>query len=327
MLGIPTLNFFELEWTLISLVGLIVVLVRLREAQVDTTIQRESGRNGATLITAKMALRWSWIRVIILSSQLALGLLGAFLPDRPSLLVEALDPRYALWRLLYVFYAPLFTVVFNVDSILMTTDALLVLRDRAKLRRLYLARRSTDTGGEMLHTVDPHAQEVGVPPVLLTGWERLANMLVLVFFSRRVWLTVITCVGTVLMTDYGVKQDLWVSIDAVLLVLIGSYTYEDATGRKLGLVTLEAGLSTLIYSRKFWLAAIALTQMVALEYLGVQPLVWQSISGMLMSLAVQFAHDDVASMQGRVNEALRTDTLAVMLPPSSDGMRSAAEQV
>ena len=51
-------------------------------------------------------------------------------------------------------------------------------------------------------------------------------------------------------------------------------------------------MSSLLYSRKFWLAVFGVIQAVVLHYLAVPEEIWQSIAGLVMVLIASIAIED-----------------------------------
>jgi len=55
------------------------------------------------------------------------------------------------------------------------------------------------------------------------------------------------------------------------------------------------GLKSLLYSRKFWLAVVALVQTLALNYFNVPQDIWMAVDGVLVVLIVAIAGEDIAA--------------------------------
>jgi hypothetical protein len=55
------------------------------------------------------------------------------------------------------------------------------------------------------------------------------------------------------------------------------------------------GLKSLLVSRKFWLTALALVQIVVCQYFEVPDAVWQSIAGLVAVLVAAIAGEDMAT--------------------------------
>ena len=58
------------------------------------------------------------------------------------------------------------------------------------------------------------------------------------------------------------------------------------------------GLKSLLYSRKFWLAVVALVQTLALNYFNVPQDIWMAADGILVVLIVAIAGEDIALKLG-----------------------------
>lgn len=131
-----TFDIFEVFWLHISTLGFLAGIVRLHEAGLDREAVIASGRNGKRMLISNFLRRYARVRVLIQGMNVFLGIFGAFieLPKQPT---RPMDILLMVYSLLVIF-------VFNIDSILMTANALLELRDRENLRQLFLATRSTD---------------------------------------------------------------------------------------------------------------------------------------------------------------------------------------
>ena len=57
---------------------------------------------------------------------------------------------------------------------------------------------------------------------------------------------------------------------------------------------MKSNLPYLFYSRKFWLAVVGVAQIVALDFLGVDPALWQAIAALLGVLIMSIAYEDAA---------------------------------
>jgi hypothetical protein len=57
-------------------------------------------------------------------------------------------------------------------------------------------------------------------------------------------------------------------------------------------------MSTLLHSRKFWLAVVAVIQSVILHFYNIDPVIWQSIDALIGVLIASIAIEDAGAKIG-----------------------------
>jgi len=55
-----------------------------------------------------------------------------------------------------------------------------------------------------------------------------------------------------------------------------------------------ATVLSIVRSRKFWVAVLGIVQIIVLDHLGLDPVIWQAIAALLAVLISAFAYEDAA---------------------------------
>lgn len=144
---LPTLSALEAVWITISFLGALVAYKRLQDALLDRQAVKRSGRNGTRIIIGQILLRYASLRAAFQTMHLGLGIVFAFAPSSPAQVV---------YDQLQVLSGVLALLVFNLESITMTINALYELRDRRALRRAHVGARSSDPSATAAAVADVH---------------------------------------------------------------------------------------------------------------------------------------------------------------------------